>query len=206
MRHVKPLIAAAVIGACSLPVGALAQTGSQGSPGSSWDRDRGSSQSWIPGTSYGYVGGNLGTTHWQTPCTFNCDSADVAGKLYTGGLFSNVFGLELGYINMGEAERMNGKWRAQGANVSLVGNIPAGPLNLFAKVGATYGWTRSSAAPGANVATGNNDGVGLSYGAGVGVDITKNVQALAEWDRHEFRFVAGREPVHMYSLGIKYKF
>lgn len=202
MKPIRTLVAAAVLGVMTLPVGALAQTGT----GSSWDRDRGESRSWIPGTSYGYVGANLGVTEWDTPCPFQCDDSDIAGKIYTGGLFNRVIGMELGYINVGEADRVGGTWKAQGANISLVGNLPLGAANLFAKVGGTYGWTRTSAAPGATIATGKDDGFGLSYGAGVGFDVTKNVQAVAEWDRHEFKFASGRDDVDMYSLGIKYKF
>jgi OmpA-OmpF porin, OOP family len=162
----------------------------------------------LPYTTYGYVGLNVGASHYNTPCagSFSCDNPNVAGKIYTGGMISKAFGLELGYLNMGNADRNGGTTKAQGVNISLVGNLPVtDSFSVFAKGGATYGWTNISAAPG-TVPTGDENGFGLSYGAGLGYDVSRAVQVVAEWDRNRFKFVSGRDNVDLYSAGVRFKF
>lgn len=168
------------------------------------------SESWIPYTSSGYVGVNLGVPKFHTECyrLFSCDNPQVSGKIYTGGLFARAIGMELGYINVGHAPRNGGHISAQGINLSLVGNLPLGDtFNLFAKVGGTYGWTRTSASPLLiSYPTGRKDGLGLSYGAGFAISTSTKTQILAEWERHDFNFRPGISAVEVYSIGFKYLF
>lgn len=195
--------ATAVAALLAVPATSSAQTTD------SWERGRASAPSWIPYTSYGYIGLNLGTSDYKLPCAggFECDNPNVAGKFYTGGLFSRVLGLELGYINTGNADRNGGEASAQGVNVSLVGNLPiTDRFNVFAKGGTTYAWTEVTAATGTGVRTGDTNGFGLSYGAGLGFDVTRDIQVVGEWDRNRFKFVSGREDVDMYTVGVKFKF
>lgn len=174
-----------------------------------WERGRGSSYSLLPYTSYGYAGLNLGRSNWGDSCDgisgiFNCDDTAFSGKVYTGGLISRMVGLEVGYVNFGRPEAANGKWKAHGLNASIVANLPVDPVNLFARFGTTYGWTRTPA--GAGVRSGDDDGFGISYGAGLGFDVTPRFQVTAEWDRTRFNFVNGEQDLDMYSLGVRYKF
>jgi opacity protein-like surface antigen len=173
-----------------------------------WERGRTSSYSVLPFTSYGYVGLNLGTSRWDGPCAtgFECDDSKFAGKIYTGGLISRMVGLELGYINFGSPNRSGGEYRAQGVNLSVVANLPVDPVNLFARFGTTYGWTKANAAPGSGVASGDENGFGLAYGAGIGFDISPQLQITAEWDRNNFRFAHDNEDLDLYSVGLRYKF
>jgi opacity protein-like surface antigen len=189
-------IAAALL---ALPAISAAQT----TPG------RTPSRSFIPYTSNGYFGVNLGKGDYRKNCVggFECKDPDIAGKLYTGGLFSRVIGVELGYINTGNADRNGGEIKAQGVNLSVVGNLPlTDTFNLFAKGGTTYAWTEETAAPGTGIATGDTNGFGLSYGAGLGYDVTRDIQLVAEWDRNRFKFVSGRQNVDLYSVGVRFKF
>lgn len=162
----------------------------------------------VPGTTAGYAGANLGWSRWSTPCVggFACDSNSLAGKIYTGGMFTNTFGAELGYIHMGSVDRGGGKDRAHGINLSLVGNLPFEQFNAFAKVGTTYGFTRTNYAAGSGLASGSRDGFGLSYGLGLGMNLTSTTQLVAEWERHNFRFRSGRDSVHMFSIGARFLF
>lgn len=209
MNRAKSLVAAALVAACgALPAAVFAQmTGGRVSD-AEWERGRTSSYSLIPFTSYGYTGINLGRSNFDTPCAggFSCDDNSFAGKIYTGGLFSRIIGAEIGFVHMGDVNRAGGNTEAYGVNISLVGNIPLDAFNIFGKVGTTYGWTETSVAPGLGLRGGDDDGFGLSYGAGVGFDLTRNWAVVAEWDRNEFRFINGKDDVDLYSVGIRFKF
>lgn len=204
----------ALAGCVGLPVAAVAQgtggaaSGSRYSSDAEWEAGRAQSYSLLPWTSYGYVGVNLGVGNWGTPCAgpYTCDDNAFAGKVYTGGLFSRLIGLEVGYINFGQPDRAGGSWRAQGANASVVLNLPLDAFNLFGRAGATYGWTQSDAALGSGLPSGSDDGWGISYGAGFGFDLTRNWAVTAEWDRQRFNFVTGSDYLDLYSLGVRYKF
>src|SRR5689334_10015694 len=80
---------------------AVAQTGTRTQPSEP------AGQSWIPYTSYGYVGGSVGRTNYDLAgCVpgFSCDDKATGLKLYTGGRFSRHFGVELGYVYLGEVD------------------------------------------------------------------------------------------------------
>ncbi len=163
----------------------------------------------IPYSTQGYVGVNAGQPDFDTPCAsgFNCNNRTTSYKLYTGGMFTPFLGGELAYVNMGRAQRAGGRTEAHGINLSLVGRMPVGSVNLFAKAGATYGRTKVSADPLALVETGSDKGWGGSYGVGVGFDVTRASSIVLEWERHDFRFRGlGRESVDSTSLGYVHRF
>lgn len=159
----------------------------------------------------GYLGLNLGSPRYSTHCGgpgFNCDNPSTSFHLYGGAMMNDNFGLELGYLNMGNASRAGGTTKAQGVNFSVVGRAPLSQsFAVFGKLGATYGHTSVSADPSSGVTTGTKNGLGLAYGAGVSFDFTPQVSAVLEWDRHDFRFAGDvREPVKTTSVGLQYKF
>lgn len=169
------------------------------------------SQSWLPYTKRGYVGINLGQGDYDLSCgngVFGCDNtSDLAGKIYTGGWFNDFLGLELGFIDMGKGDRGGGDTRARGVNLSLVGRLPIQMANVFAKAGTTYGRTRVSTSPLSGLANGKDNGFGLSYGAGIGFDVTKTSSVVLEWERHEFNFAGlGRENVDATTIGYVHRF
>lgn len=174
-----------------------------------WERGRGSSYSLLPWTAYGYAGLNLGRANWGDSCDgfsgiFDCDDTAFAGKIYTGGLISRMVGLEIGYVNFGRPDTAFGNWKAHGINASIVANLPVDPVNIFARFGTTYGWTTTPA--GAGLRSGDDDGFGISYGLGIGFDVTPQFQVTAEWDRTRFNFINDDEDLDMYTLGVRYKF
>jgi OmpA-OmpF porin, OOP family len=173
-------------------------------------QQRGSGMSVLPYTQQGYVGLNLGAADYSTRCggsAYSCDNPDVALHLYTGGMFNEWLGVELGYVNTGSADRAGGRAKAQGANISLLARVPVGPLQLFAKGGTTYGRTRVSADALSGVPTGKASGWGGSFGAGVGYDFGTHSTVVAEWNRTEYRFAGvGRKPVETTSIGYVWRF
>lgn len=170
----------------------------------------GAGTSWLPYTTRGYVGLNLGQADYDLPCTagFSCDDSNKAFKLYTGGMFNENFGLELAYLQAGEAERAGGEIKARGLNLSLIGVLPFNEtFEVFGKIGATYGWTRTTASALSGAATGKEEGAGPSYGLGLNIFFTPNWGAVVEWERQEFEFAGDREEdIELTTVGVKYRF
>jgi len=161
--------------------------------------------------SSGYLGLNLGRSRFDTNCgngVFGCDNSDRALHLYAGSMFSDYFGLELGYLNFGDMARGGGETKAQGLNLSLVGKVPvATALGLYGKIGTTYGRTETSAVAGSGVVAGSDNGFGLSYGLGVSYDFSPRVSAVLGWDSHDLRFAGtGRDAVRTTTLGVQFRY
>jgi OmpA-OmpF porin, OOP family len=169
-----------------------------------------SGTSYVPYTTNGYVGLNVGRPEYKLGCTagFSCDDPNVSYHLYTGGSFNEWLGVELGYLYMGKADRQGGTTRGHGLNLSAVGSVPFGQsFKGFGKVGTTWGRTTVSAAAGSGEVVGDESGFGLSYGLGVGWDLNAATQLVAGWDRHNMKFAGrGREPVEAVSIGAKFRF
>jgi hypothetical protein len=165
----------------------------------------------LPYTRRGYFGINLGRPRFHAACgsgVYACDDPNVGVSIYTGGLFNDWVGMELGYVNTGEADRAGGDTRAQGVNLSVVLRAPLGSFNVFAKGGAIYGQTRVSSGPLSDVSAGKRRGWGASYGGGVGFDFTPSSGVVLEWSRNEFLFPGngGRQDVDTTALGYVHRF
>ena len=169
-----------------------------------------SNPSWVPYTTKGYVGLNLGWPEYKLPCggSFPCDDPNLSYHLYTGGSYNDWIGVEFGYLYMGKADRQGGTTRAHGLNLSLVGSVPISQaFKVFGKLGTTYGRTSVSADPASGEPVGDEDGFGWSAGFGAQYDITPQWAAVAQWDRHQMRFAGrGREDVDAGSIGVKFNF
>ena len=167
-------------------------------------------RSYLPGTTEGYVGLNVGQSKYDLRSGtggFGFDDNDTGFKIYTGGYFHPNLGVEIGYLNMGSADRIGGRTKAQGVNLSLIGRAPLSEqFDVFGKVGTTYGRTRTNGFQGFDVATGKDDGFGLSYGLGVRWNFTPQWSAVLEWERHRFHFADGRNDVDLTSVGVQYRF
>jgi OOP family OmpA-OmpF porin len=170
----------------------------------------GSGQSLLPGTARGYFGLNVGRPSYDVSCGlggFECDDPDVGFHVYTGGMFTEALGLEFGYLNLGRADRLGGRTRAQGLNFSLMARLPLAPFSVYGKLGTTYGRTRVSGSPLAGQPLGRETGWGAAYGAGVGFDLSPRTALVLEWMRHEMRFAGtGRDNVDLKSLGLVMRF
>lgn len=82
----------------------------------------------VPGKPAYHNGSCAGTT---------CDDPNVGWHLYTGGKFDQWFGMALGNLDMGRADRAGGRTRARGLDLSPVGRAPLGPVSVVAKAGGT---------------------------------------------------------------------
>lgn len=166
--------------------------------------------SMIPYTQQGYVGLNMGQSKYDLNSGsggFGFDDTGTAVKLYAGGYFNPNFGMEFGYLNFGNAARVGGKTKAQGLNLSLVGRAPLNEqFDVFGKIGTTYARTRTDGYPGLGVATGKDNGFGLSYGLGVRWAFNPQWAAVLEWERHRLHFADGKSNTNMTTLGVQYRY
>ena len=166
--------------------------------------------SMIPYTQQGYMGLNVGQSKYDLNAGsggFGFDDTGTAVKLYAGGYFNPNFGVEFGYLNFGNAARVGGKTKAQGLNLSLVGRAPLNEqFDVFGKVGTTYARTRTDGYPGLGVATGKDNGFGLSYGLGVRWAFNPQWAAVLEWERHRLHFADGKSNANMTTLGVQYRY
>ena len=164
----------------------------------------------IPYSTHGYIGLNLGQPDWSIPCSsgvFGCSEGNTSYNIYTGGMFNEYFGAELGYVDFGKFERGGGRTRAAGVNLSLVGNLPLGAFNVYGKVGTLYGRTNVTSNPLSGVATGKRSGWEGSYGVGVGYQLSQRSMVVLEWNSYDLDFVdVGRRDITTTSLGYVYRF
>ena len=211
MTSEKPFSLVRATAVCLALAGGLPAQAQSGTTGSGMRASGyGEGYSILPYTRSGYAGINLGKPEWRPDCVagFSCDDPNVSVYLYTGGLVNEVLGLEIGYMNSGNADRNGGSVRAQGLNLSLVARVPLGAFNVFAKGGALYGQTRVSADVASGVATGTERGWGGVYGLGAGYDFNPQMGVVLEWARHQFYFPGGdgREDLDTVSLGLVRRF
>lgn len=157
----------------------------------------------------GYIGASAGQSDFRSDCgsIFDCDQKDSAWKVYAGGNFNRVFGIELGYTDFGRMRAFGGDTEAQAANISLTAGVPLGErFALFAKGGAVYGWTDVGAAPLTSVRTGEKSGWGSTWGVGGAFAVTPNLQVRVDWDRYKLEFVGGDHDVDFLSAGLQLRF
>jgi hypothetical protein len=197
--------------AASAALGAIALPASAQTPYGTTSTTTATAQPRAQFLSSGYLGLNLGRSRYDANCgngTFGCDRTDNLVHLYSGSMFSDYFGAEIGYVDFGEMARGGGDTRAQGLNFSLVGRAPvASAVSLFGKLGTTYGRTRTSAVAGSGVTAGNESGWGLSYGVGVSYDFTPRMSAVLSLDSHDLKFAgSGRDAIRTTSIGLQYRF
>lgn len=164
---------------------------------------------YAPGASY--AGLNAGKSDFSLGSgigNFTSDKRDTVYSIYAGSYFNPNLGLELGYTNLGKINRAGGNTKAEGANLSLVGKLPLGPsFNLLGKLGATYGRTDVSSAPGSGVVSGNESGFGVSYGLGAEYSFNPNWSAVLQYDAYDLKFPgSGRERVSSATAGLRYRF
>jgi OmpA-OmpF porin, OOP family len=197
MSHIAKLGVAPVCAALLAAAPAIAQSQS-------------SRSSYIPYTAGGYVGLGVGKPDYRLGCTpgFNCDDPNTSYHIDTGASFNEWLGLEIGYGYLGKADRQGGTTRVHGINLSLVGSVPLSQsFKLFGKVGTTYGRTTISANPLSLEPTGDDNGWGRSFGAGVEFNSTPQWGLVAGWDRQRMKFAGGRhEDIDAASIGVRYHY
>ncbi len=162
----------------------------------------------IPFTTHGYVGASIGESKYDIDCAsgFSCDRKGTGFKIFTGGRFHDIVGLELSVLDMGKASRAGGDTWARGLNLSAIGNLPINDrFSVFGRLGGTYGWTKTESSS-TSLQSGKDQGIGLGYGGGINFNLSANWGLRAEWERHRFEFINTKDDIDLFTIGFNYKF
>jgi OOP family OmpA-OmpF porin len=157
---------------------------------------------------WGHAGISFGQSKLDdVTCTpgFSCDDKDQAFKLYAGGRFSNIFGLEVGVLNIGKFAANGGEADGWGADAALIAGIPIGAnSSIFGKLGVIYARTELSAAVGGG--TGKERGFGGRWGIGGQLGLTKEWALRADFDRYRLPFPGDHRDLETMMVGVQYTF
>jgi hypothetical protein len=126
------------------------------------------------------------------------DADDTGYKLIAGFRPLDWLGLEASYVNFGEPDdTLAGttvEVEGDGISAFAVGFLPAGPVDLFAKVGL-LSWD-------SRIVGFNEDGTDLAYGAGVQFRLL----SLGVRAEYEIFDVDDVDDLNMISIGVTYTF
>jgi OmpA-OmpF porin, OOP family len=144
------------------------------------------------------------------------DGKDTGFKIFGGYRFNPYFALEVAYVDLGKATYSGtfvhpvfgpqtvtgGSLETWGVNASAVGILPLSPsFELFGKIGL-FGWeSKARDTTGGVPFSGEADDADVSFGAGMALNVTRNVSIRVEWER--FRAV---DNIDLLSLGLAFKF
>lgn len=152
-----------------------------------------------------YVGGAVGQTTVEGNFSgFSFDETDTSWKAYLGARFG-LFGVEGGYVNLGDSSDSNVDMEATGWSLFGTLNAGAGPVTFFAKAGGIM-WDAKATISGVRIKDDNTD---FAYGVGIAFNITPLTAIRAEWERFEIDKLADAaniDQVDMLSLGLDFTF
>lgn len=163
-----------------------------------------------------YMGASVGSAERKDACGSivaggSCDEKDTAWRLFGGYQINRNFAAELGYHDLGQITSSAGTASAtsKARLVDLVG-IAAYPfmnvLSVYGKLGGYYAKTELSS----NItgAGGDETNTGLTYGAGLQWDATRNLGVRAELQRYDNvgGSRTGEGDINVVSVGALWRF
>jgi OmpA-OmpF porin, OOP family len=149
------------------------------------------------------------------------DRRDTAYKVFGGYQFNRSFALEAGYFDLGDfgftgvtanADTLNGRVRARGVNLDLVGTLPLSDnWSALGRVGAAYTRVRENFDGSATTGLANTAfrGSNTDLKLGVGLQYAFNASMLARVEAERYRVagpVSGRTNVDVVSLSLVFPF
>lgn len=109
---------------------------------------------------------------------------DNATKLFVGWNFNRFFAVQADYVDFGEssgfvAPSVSGTSDVQGLAPSVVGTLPIGPIELFARVGMMFYEVDLNLTGGRVV---DESGEDLVWSAGIGLDVLDRLNLRLEYE------------------------
>ena len=151
-----------------------------------------------------YVGGGVGQFDVQIDDVDDADDAierldddDTSWKLFAGYRFNPYLSLEAAYIDFGgpsdsiDASGSSGDYKVEASGFApyVIGTLPVGPVELFAKVGYYFYDVDLSVDLddlGGDVFRSSSSEEDLLYGAGVGMTFFEHLNARLEYEKIDF--------------------
>lgn len=164
-----------------------------------------------------YAGGSFGqsTADCNVSGTgLSCDEKDTAWKIFGGYQINRNFAVEGGYADLGELTISGGgvniTAESTAWDIAAVGIFPINPqFSVYGKLGLYYGTVDVSSNIGGS---GDDSTTGLTFGAGVRYNFTRNLGVQLEWQVYASveapsgSALTGDSDVDVLSIGIVYKF
>ncbi len=156
-----------------------------------------------------YVGGSVGSSYIKAQDGgFKLDGDDVGYKVFGGFQLFSLLAIEAGYVDFGEisdnSHGVRGDVAVDAWDAFLVGNLPLGPLNFFAK-GGVVAYNADLKAAFDQVDTRFKDSSSdedLAFGLGASVELG----SFAVRAEYEYFDASDFDDLSMYSVGLTYQF
>ena len=142
-----------------------------------------------------YLGAGLGDFSTQIDDISNVDNANLdfdtsedAFKLVAGGRFNRFFAVQLDQYDFGRSSvatnLLNASADTKGTAASVVGTLPLGPIELFARAGEIwYDVNLDVSGSNVNSSSVSSSGHDSVYSAGIGFTVAKRLNLKAEYER-----------------------
>jgi opacity protein-like surface antigen len=132
------------------------------------------------------------------------DAGSTGFKAIAGWRFLDWLSVEANYVDLGSGEdRIAGEkveTDVSGASLSMVGFLPVGPVDLFARAGA-IDWSADVTLSGLDL-KGSDDGTDLTYGVGAQF----RIWSLSFRAEYELFDIADADTVDLVSVGVTWTF
>jgi hypothetical protein len=154
-----------------------------------------------------YVGGSVGQSTLKVD-DINFDENDTTYKIFAGYMLLPFLGVEGGYVDFGSPNRHYSgagsvEFQVDGWEGFVVGQLPLGPVDLFAKAGVlSYNVDVKTNGPVfGNLSGSDSDEVG-AYGAGAAIGIGP-IKVRGEYTYYDVNHV---DDAYLLSVGVTYQF
>jgi OOP family OmpA-OmpF porin len=165
----------------------------------------------------GYAGIGVGQSRADIDCTgtLTCDRTDTAWKLYGGYLFHPNFGGQAEVYRQGRAKfsaslgdgtTATGEFKGEGVGLYGLAIARDGIWSVFGKAGVLSSRITGAARIQDLSASRRETHTHFGWGAGVGVDWTKNLGARLEYERLRGRLLGDSVDVDQVTAGLVARF
>ena len=162
-----------------------------------------------------YIGAGIGDYSSSVDEINSLDSIDDAGidfsdgdnamKVFAGWHFNQFFAVQADYVDFGESSGavtplLSGTSDVQGIAPSIVGTLPLGPIELFARVGMMFYDVDLNLTGGRVI---DESGEDLVYSAGIGIDVLDRLNLRLEYEEID---IAALDESDALWLNVAWKF
>ena len=154
-----------------------------------------------------YVGGSVGQSTLKVN-DIDFDETDTTYKIFAGYMLLPFLGVEGGYVDFGGPNRNYSglgsvEFQVDGWEGFVVGNLPLGPVDLFAKAGVlSYNVDVKTNGPVFGNLSGNDSDEVGAYGAGAAVGLGP-IKVRGEYTYYDVNHV---DDAYLLSVGVTYQF